>query len=109
MSDKLVVLGAIRWQCFAVLLGGATALLPIYAKRNIPHLVRLGLGLFRSAPAIGALSVAAWLARRPIQRRVGSKLFISVAAFGLFTVVFGLSTSLPLSVADWQCRVAPTW
>jgi MFS family permease len=94
---KPVVLGAISLDLFAVLLGGATALLPIYAK-DILGTGSWGLGLLRSAPAIGALSTAAWLAHHPIQSGVGKKLFVSVAAFGAFTVGFGLSTSLPLSM-----------
>jgi MFS family permease len=93
-----ILLGAISLDMFAVLLGGATALLPIYA-RDILMTGPWGLGLLRSAPAVGALAVALWLSRRPLQRRVGPLLFASVAAFGVATVVFGLSTSLPLSFA----------
>lgn len=93
-----VLLGAISLDMFAVLLGGATALLPIYAK-DILQTGPWGLGLLRSAPAVGALAVALWLARRPLKRRVGPLLFAAVAVFGAATVAFGFSTSLPLSCA----------
>jgi MFS family permease len=93
-----ILLGAISLDMFAVLLGGATALLPIYA-RDILMTGPWGLGLLRSAPAIGALAVALWLSRWPLRRRVGRLLFAAVALFGGATVVFGLSTSLPLSFA----------
>jgi MFS family permease len=91
-----ILLGAISLDMFAVLLGGATALLPIYA-RDILMTGPWGLGLLLSAPAIGALAVALWLSRRPLRRRVGPLLFAAVAVFGVATVVFGLSTSLPLT------------
>ena len=93
-----VLLGAISLDMVAVLLGGATALLPIYAK-DILQTGPWGLGLLRSAPAVGALAVALWLSRRPLQRRVGPLLFAGVGVFGAATVVFGVSTSLPLSFA----------
>ena len=93
-----VQLGAISLDMVAVLLGGATALLPIYTK-NILQTGPWGLGLLRSAPAVGALAVALWLSRRPLQRRVGPLLFAGVGVFGAATVVFGVSTSLPLSFA----------
>jgi MFS family permease len=92
------ILGAISLDLFAVLLGGATALLPIYA-RDILQAGPLGLGLLRGAPAVGALCVSAWLARRPMQRRLGQRMFLAVAVFGVGTIIFGLSRSLPLSVA----------
>lgn len=92
------VLGAISLDLFAVLLGGATALLPIYA-RDILWTGPWGLGLLRSAPALGALSVSLLLARRPLGRGVGRILFASVAAFGLATIVFAVSTSFALSLA----------
>jgi MFS family permease len=92
------ILGAISLDLFAVLLGGATALLPVYA-RDILRAGPLGLGLLRAAPAIGALAVSAWLARRPLQRRLGRRMFVAVAVFGLGTILFGVSRSLPVSVA----------
>ncbi|MBV9656232.1 MAG: MFS transporter [Acetobacteraceae bacterium] len=91
-----IVLGAISLDLFAVLLGGATALLPVYA-REILHSGPWGLGLLRSAPAIGALSMSLALARRPLRRRAGPIMFIAVAVFGAATCVFGLSRWLPLS------------
>lgn len=92
------VLGAISLDLFAVLLGGATALLPIFAK-DILHVGPWGLGLLRSAPAVGALAVSLYLARRPIRRRVGRVMFGSVAVYGVATLVFALSTSFLLSLA----------
>lgn len=92
-----IVLGAISLDLFAVLLGGATALLPIYA-RDILQVGPWGLGLLRSAPAIGALSMAAFLAYRPIRSGVGSTLFVTVAVFGLATIGFALSEHLWLSM-----------
>lgn len=92
------VLGAISLDLFAVLLGGATALLPIYA-RDILQVGPSGLGLLRSAPAVGAVLMALWLAHRPLSRRTGHRLFQAVALFGLATIVFGLSTNLWLSLA----------
>lgn len=93
-----VLLGAVSLDLFAVLLGGATALLPIYA-RDILHTGPWGLGLLRSSPAIGALVTALWLARHPLNRRVGRVMFGAVAIFGVATMVFGVSTWLPLSMA----------
>ncbi len=92
------VLGAISLDLFAVLLGGATALLPIFAK-DILHVGPWGLGLLRSAPAAGALIVSLYLARHPIRRRVGKVMFGSVALYGVATLVFALSTSFALSLA----------
>lgn len=92
------ILGAISLDLFAVLLGGATALLPIYA-RDILHTGPWGLGLLRSAPAIGALAMSAWLMRHPIKKQVGHVMFAAVAVFGLATIVFGISTSFALSFA----------
>jgi len=80
-----------------VLLGGATALLPIYA-RDILHAGPGGLGLLRSAPAVGALATSAFLARRPLRWRIGPTLFRAVMTFGAATVVFGLSTNFALSL-----------
>ena len=92
-----VVLGAISLDLFAVLLGGVTALLPIYAK-DVLVTGPWGLGLLRSAPAIGALTISIWLAHHPIKQRVGHVLFIAVAAFGLAAVVFAFSTSIVVSI-----------
>jgi MFS family permease len=92
-----VVLGAISLDLFAILLGGVTALLPIYAK-DILQTGPWGLGLLRSAPAVGALAISIVLARRALDRRVGRTLFVAVAVFGLSTVAFALSTSLALSL-----------
>jgi MFS family permease len=91
------ILGAISLDLFAVLLGGATALLPIYA-RDILMTGVWGLGLLRSAPAIGALAMSIYLARNPLRRRVGRIMFCSVAIFGLATIAFALSTSFFLSL-----------
>ncbi|HUJ99851.1 MAG TPA: MFS transporter [Stellaceae bacterium] len=92
------LMGAISLDLFAVLLGGATALLPIYA-RDILLTGPWGLGLLRSAPALGALAASLALARRPLDGNVGRKLFVAVIAFGLATCVFALSTSFALSLA----------
>lgn len=93
-----VILGAFALDLFAVLLGGVTALLPIYAK-DILHTGPEGLGILRSAPAVGALLMAALLTQWPIERKVGRYLLISVAVFGLANFVFGLSTHMGLSIA----------
>jgi MFS family permease len=90
------VLGAISLDLFAVLLGGATALLPIFAK-DILHVGTWGLGLLRSAPAVGALATSIALTRWPIRRRAGMAMFAAVAIYGVATVVFGLSTGFELS------------
>ncbi len=90
------VLGAISLDLFAVLLGGATALLPAYA-RDILHIGPVGLGVLRSAPAVGALAAAVVLAHRPLGGRAGRTMFIAVAGFGGATIVFGLSTNVVLS------------
>jgi MFS family permease len=92
-----VVLGAISLDLFAVLLGGVTALLPIYAK-DVLEAGPWGLGLLRSAPAIGALAISIWLAHHQIERRVGHVLFIAVAAFGAAAVAFAFSTSIVISI-----------
>lgn len=95
-SEK-VVLGAISLDLFAVLLGGAMALLPVYA-RDILHAGPWGLGLLRAAPGIGALIVAAWLTRNTIRNHAGLIMFIFVGGFGFFTSIFGASTVVWLSV-----------
>jgi len=97
LRGQPVMLGAMSLDLFAVLLGGATALLPMYAK-DILHTGPWGLGLLRAAPAVGALLVSVWLARRPLERRVGRTLIGTVAVFGLCLLVFGLSTSFWLSL-----------
>ncbi|MCF8168415.1 MAG: MFS transporter, partial [Rhodoferax sp.] len=89
--QRKVLLGATSLDLFAVLLGGATALLPIYA-RDILHTGPVGLGLLRAAPAAGALVMSLVLLRWPLERKVGHKLLASVAIFGLCMVAFGLST-----------------
>jgi MFS family permease len=95
--ERKVVLGAMSLDLFAVLLGGATALLPIFAK-DILHVGPQGLGLLRSAPAVGALLVSVVLSRWPLRRRVGRTLLAAVALFGVCMLVFGLSTSFWLSL-----------
>jgi MFS family permease len=97
VRHRPVIFGAISLDLFAVLLGGATALLPVYAK-DILHTGPQGLGLLRSAPAIGAAAVALALARWPIQRAIGTKMFGAVAIFGCATIVFGLSTNFWISL-----------
>ena len=92
------LLGAISLDLFAVLLGGAAALLPVYA-RDILGTGPWGLGVLRSAPAIGALATAFWLARHPLQRHAGRTMLAAVAVFGAGTIVFGLSRWFPLSLA----------
>ena len=98
IAQNKVVLGAISLDLFAVLLGGATALLPIFAK-DVLQTGPWGLGLLRSAPAIGALGVALWLSAHPLRRRVGRLMFAAVALYGVSILVFALSTSLALSMA----------
>ena len=93
-----IILGAISLDLFAVLLGGSTALLPIYAS-DILHVGPVGLGLLRSAPAVGACLIALVQARRPPDRGVGRQLFAAVALFGLATLAFAFSTSFMLSLA----------
>lgn len=97
IKSEPIVLGAISLDLFAVLLGGAYALMPVYA-RDILHADELGLGLLRGAPGVGAVLVAAWLARHGIRDHAGRAMFISVALFGVVVVVFGVSTWLPLSI-----------
>ncbi|SRR5712691_5803110 len=92
-----IVLGVISLDLFAVLLGGTTALLPIFAN-DVFHLGSEGLGLLRAAPAVGALAIMAVLTMSPLTRHVGRIMFVSVACFGLATIVFALSTSFVLSM-----------
>jgi hypothetical protein len=97
IRGRQVLFGVISLDMFAVLLGGVTALLPIYA-RDILETGPWGLGLLRSAPAVGALLMSATLSRFSISRRAGRLLFASVAAYGAAISLFGLSTSLALSL-----------
>ncbi len=94
---KKLILGAISLDLFAVLLGGAVALLPVYA-REILHTGPWGLGLLRTAPGVGAAITAVLLAHRPLRGRAGTTLLWSVAGFGIFTIIFGLSRSLTISL-----------
>jgi MFS family permease len=98
MLRSSLLLGASSLDLFVVLLGGATALMPIFAH-DILHQGPRGLGLLRAAPAAGALSMSLIMARFPFRRRAGLRLFVCVAIFGAGTVVFGLSHSLWLSLA----------
>jgi len=105
MSDGLAyvrnhrfLLGAITLDLFAVLLGGATAMLPVYA-RDILHVGTPGLGLLRAAPAVGAALVALWFSWRPLRNDVGMKMLAAVGVFGGTTALFGFSTVMPLSLA----------
>jgi MFS family permease len=93
------LLGTISLDLFAVLLGGATALLPIFAK-DILHTDGHGLGLLRAAPSVGGLITTYFLSRRPIERRVGLRMFQAVIVFGIATVVFGISHNLWLSLGS---------
>ncbi|MGZ3421220.1 MAG: MFS transporter [Polyangiales bacterium] len=92
-----LVLGSISLDLFAVLFGGAVALLPIYA-RDILHVGPTGLGALRSAPAAGAACTALFLAQRPLGKNLGPIMFVSVAIFGAATIVFGLSRSFAVSL-----------
>lgn len=104
--QRPVVLGAISLDLFAVLLGGAVALLPMFAK-DVLHVGPWGLGLLRAAPAVGALCVSAVLTRWPITRRVGKVMFAAVAIYGVATVCFALSTVFVLSMlALWVSGAA---
>jgi MFS family permease len=93
-----LVLGAISLDLFAVLLGGATAMLPVFA-RDVLHAGPEGLGHLRAAPAVGATLTAALFSIRPLKRNVGLKMLGAVGVFGLATIVFGLSRWMPLSLA----------
>lgn len=94
---KKLILGAISLDLFAVLLGGAVALLPVYA-REILHTGPWGLGLLRTAPGVGAALMAVMVAHRPLRGRSGPILLWAVGGFGVFTIIFGLSRSLTLSL-----------
>ncbi len=92
-----IVFGSISLDLFAVLLGGATALLPAFAK-DVLHVGAQGFGVLRGGPALGAAAVAAYLAAHPIRRRAGHRMFMGVALFGAATLVFAFSRSMVLSV-----------
>lgn len=92
-----IILGALSLDLFAVLVGGVTSLLPIFA-RDILHAGPWALGFLRAAPAVGALAMAIWLSRHRLQSNVGRTMLVSVAVFGVATIVFALSTSIVLSV-----------
>lgn len=98
VRTRPIILGAISLDLFAVLLGGATALLPIYA-RDILHSGPTGLGMLRSAPALGAAATGLMLGRVPLERNTGRVMFACVGLFGLATIVFGLSRGLALSLS----------
>jgi MFS family permease len=93
-----VLFGAISLDLFAMLLGGATALLPIYAK-DILETGPWGLGLLRSAPAVGGVITSVYLVHNPITRRAGALMFAGIGVFGIATIIFGISTWFPLSLA----------
>jgi len=92
-----LILGCLSLDLFAVLLGGATALLPVYAS-DILHTGPNGLGVLRAAPGLGAVAVAILLAHRPLRRKAGLRMLYCVAGFGVFTIVFGLSRNMALSL-----------
>jgi MFS family permease len=98
VRETKIILAAITLDLFAVLLGGATALLPVFAK-DILHVGADGLGWLRAAPSVGALLMAIVIAHLPPMRHAGRKLFLAVAGFGLATIVFGFSKSFALSLA----------
>jgi MFS family permease len=98
IKHKPIILGSISLDLFAVLFGGATALLPVFAS-DILHTGPWGLGLLRSAPSIGALAMSFYLIYHPLRREVGKKMFLAVALFGAMTIVFGLSQFFLLSLA----------
>ncbi|MBB5686926.1 MFS transporter [Sphingobium boeckii] len=97
VRQNKLVFGAISLDLFAVLLGGVTAVLPIYA-RDILQVGPEGLGQLRAAPAVGAVTMGIWFAWRPLRYNVGRKLLIGVAVYGAATAIFGISRSLPLSL-----------
>ncbi len=92
-----LILGCMSLDLFAVLLGGAVALLPVYA-REILHAGPYGLGVLRAAPGLGAVTVAILLAHYPLRRRAGLSMLYCIAGFGVFTIVFGLSRNIALSL-----------
>ena len=97
IKNNPVILGTLSLDLFAVLLGGATTLLPIYAK-DILSTGPLGLGILRSAPALGALLMTFYLANHPLNKKVGLRMFQSVICFGMATLVFAYSTTMWISL-----------
>ena len=97
VRQNRLVLGAISLDLFAVLLGGATAMLPVFA-RDVLHTGPEGLGHLRAAPAVGATLMALWFSFRPLKRHVGVKMLAAVGVFGAATMVFGFSRWMPLSL-----------
>ena len=97
IRSRPAILGAISLDLFSVLLGGATALLPVFAK-DILGTGPWGLGVMRAAPSVGALAMSLYLTRAPLRHAVGRTMFAAVAIFGLCTIVFGLSRSMPLTL-----------
>lgn len=97
IKSNPIILGAISLDLFAVLFGGATALLPVYASK-ILMVGPFGLGLLRSAPAVGALIMSIFLAHHPLNKNIGHTMFIAVILFGLSTILFAMSTSISLSL-----------
>lgn len=97
IKEKKVILGAISLDLFAVLFGGATALLPVYASK-ILFVGPVGLGILRSAPAVGALIMSIYLAKNPLKKKVGYTMFTAVIFFGLSTILFAISKSFLLSL-----------
>jgi hypothetical protein len=95
--EKKLILGSISMDLFAVLLGGAVALMPVFAD-EILHAGPTGLAILRAAPAVGAAMVGGWMAYKPLKKDSGAVMFFCVAMFGVFTVVFGLSKKVWLSV-----------
>jgi MFS family permease len=95
--NERFLLGCVTLDLFAVLLGGATALLPVFA-RDVLHVGAEGLGIMRAAPAVGAVAVSVWLSARPIAHNVGAKMLWGVAGFGAATILFGLSRNFALSL-----------
>jgi len=95
--QEKIILGSISLDLFAVLLGGAVALLPVFAQ-DILHIGPRGLGLLRSMPAAGAALMAVWLAYRPLRQRAGVTMFIAITIFGIATIIFGVSHSVVVSL-----------
>ena len=102
-----LVLGAISLDLFAVLLGGATAMLPVFA-RDVLHAGPEGLGHLRAAPALGATLTAAFFSVRPLKHNVGVKMLVAVGVFGGATIMFGFSRWMPLSLSASHCSARPT-